>query len=118
LNSLVHPAVEIDFEHWCSKANFGTYVLKEAALIVESDSYKKLDAVITVVAPESLRIRRVLQRDSHRTLEDIRAIISRQLDDQKKIEVSKFVVVNDETTLLLPQVLKIHEYFNNLRQTG
>jgi dephospho-CoA kinase len=94
------------------------YVLKEAALLVETGSYKKLDFLLTVTAPESLRIKRILQRDQHRTIEDIQAIISKQLAEEEKSKLSKFVIRNDDQKLLIPQILKIHKFFINYKHTG
>lgn len=113
LNSIVHPAVESDFICWAENHLQAKYIVKEAALLLESGSYKKLDYVINVVAPEALRIARVLQRDPHRNQSDVKQIISRQLSDTEKNKIAAFVIVNDESSLLLPQILKIHEFFYN-----
>jgi dephospho-CoA kinase len=118
LNAIVHPAVETDFLNWLQKFPDEPYVLKEAALLVETGSYKKLDFLLTVTAPESLRIKRVLQRDQHRVAEDIHAIIAKQLAEEEKVKLSKFVIQNDDTKLLIPQILKIHKFFINYQQTG
>jgi dephospho-CoA kinase len=113
LNGIVHPAVEKDFIRWTENYQHRKYIIKEAALLLESGSYKKLDYVINVVAPEPMRIARVLQRDPHRNQLDVKNIISRQLDDSEKEKISSFVIVNDESSLLLPQALKIHAFFIN-----
>ncbi|MCG8310390.1 MAG: dephospho-CoA kinase [Cytophagales bacterium] len=109
LNSIVHPAVAIDFELWIKENEQKPYIVKEAALLVESGSYKTLDYLITVTSPEKVRIKRVLNRDPHRTIHDVTSIISRQLSEAEKIEKSHFVIVNDDITLIIPQVLGIHE---------
>ena len=112
LNKLVHPMVARDYGDWVrSNLQFAPYVLKEAALLVETGSYEQLDHLIMVVAPLDLRISRVLKRDSHRTSDQIKTIIKAQLSDLEKIEVSDFVLYNDEQQLLIPQVLKIHNRF-------
>src|SRR5689334_1391221 len=53
LNSFVHPAVAIDSENWINANATAPYILKEAALLYESGSYKALDKIIVVVAPEN-----------------------------------------------------------------
>jgi dephospho-CoA kinase len=78
LNSLVHPAVGRDFRIWVDRNASQSYLLKEAALIFETGSNKLLDQTILVSAPQQLRIARVLCRDSQRTEEQVRAIISNQ----------------------------------------
>lgn len=118
LNQIVHPVVEADFLNWTAKFPDKSYVLKEAALLVETGSYKNLDFLLTVVAPESLRIKRVLQRDEQRTLADIHAIISKQLAQEEKAKLSKFIIQNDDQSLLIPQIMKIHKFFINYKQTG
>lgn len=67
LNKLVHPRVGEDYLKWLDKQREHAYVLKEAALLYESGSYKALDKVIVVHAPEAVRVARVRQRDPHRS---------------------------------------------------
>lgn len=112
LNSFVHPAVGRDFKRW-AEANSFPYVLKEAALLFESGSYKLLDKVIVVACPEELRIKRTLARDPHRTKEEVTAIIQRQLPEGEKIARADFVIHNDEKSLVIPQVLRLHSMFCN-----
>lgn len=109
MNSLVHPVVAKDFEKWIIIHEKNTYLLKEAALLVESASYKSLDYLITVTTPVETRISRVLSRDAHRTRENVEDIISKQLSEDEKIAKSQFVITNDDQSLVIPQVLKIHE---------
>jgi len=110
LNKLVHPRVAKDFEQWVSEQK-NNYILKEAALLFETKSYMTLDKVIVVFAPEELRIKRVLQRDLHRTKEQIKEIIQNQLQEEEKRKRADFVIVNDETQLVIPQVLELHRSF-------
>ncbi|MFZ6014637.1 MAG: dephospho-CoA kinase [Bacteroidota bacterium] len=111
LNSLVHPRVGEDYKRWVEKHNHHRYVLKEAALLYESGSSQSLDKIIVVYAPEAMRIRRVMMRDKHRTAQQIQEIIEKQIPDDKKLQRADFVVVNDETKLVIPQVLELHERF-------
>ncbi|MBV6644721.1 MAG: dephospho-CoA kinase [Cyclobacteriaceae bacterium] len=106
LNQLVHPRVGEDFSAWVSEQS-SPYVIKEAALLVESGSYKELDSMIVVTAPEALRTQRVLERDKHRSLVDIQAIMEKQSSDEEKQAVAQYQVSNDGTQMVIPQVLKI-----------
>lgn len=108
LNAVVHPAVGEDYLSW-QKNQKGPYSIKEAALLYEAGSYKELDKVIVVTAPDELRIERVLQRDTHRTKSDVEAIMKNQWPQQKKEEMADFVISNDGSQMVLPQVLAIHE---------
>lgn len=118
INDIVHPAVVIDFSKWSKNYDDRPYLIKEAALLVESNSYKLLDVLITVTAPIDVRIDRVLARDHHRSRLNIDEIVSKQLNDKDKIAKSRFVINNDNQSLLIPQVLKIHEYLINVIKTG
>ena len=71
LNAIVHPAVFRAFDNWVAGIKNAPYVMKEAALLFESSSYKMCDKTIMVTAPLELRINRVMQRDglSHAEIE-------------------------------------------------
>ncbi len=108
LNRLVHPRVAADYRHWADRHQQFPYVVKEAALLFESGSYKGLDRIVVVHTPVEVRIQRVLKRDPHRTVEQIRAIVEKQMPDDEKLKRADDIVVNDESVLLIPQVLKLH----------
>src|ERR1041385_3761068 len=101
LNSFVHPAVAQDSENWIGENKSAPYILKEAALLYESGSYKALDKIIVVTAPENLRVQRVLNRDKNksRTKEDVVKIIRSQMNEADKVSRADFLINNDETEL-------------------
>ena len=109
LDSLVHPRVALDYSRWANEQS-APYVIKEAALLFEAGSYKTLDKMIVVSAPEELRIKRVTSRDPHRTEQMIKDIIKNQMPDSEKVSRADFVVVNDESQLVIPQVIAIHQH--------
>jgi dephospho-CoA kinase len=111
LNELVHPRVGADSEKWVEENATHPYLLREAALLFESGSFKKLDKIIVVTAPEALRVKRVLQRDKQRTEQEVIAIIRNQMTEEEKVKRADFVIHNDETELVVPQVLKLREQF-------
>ncbi|MFN3839551.1 MAG: dephospho-CoA kinase [Cyclobacteriaceae bacterium] len=115
LNGLVHPAVRADYKKWVNYHETSRYVIKEAALLFEAGSYAELDKVVLVYAPEALRMKRVLNRDASRNRQQIQSIMARQLSDEEKRNRADFVIVNDETQLVIPQVLRLHEVFRDLR---
>lgn len=110
LNALVHPAVFRAFDTWLLSQVDAPYVLKEAALLFESGSYKMCTHSILVKAPEALKISRVMQRDRI-TEKEVRLRMLRQFSDAEKEQLADFTILNDENTLLIPQVLKLHEHF-------
>lgn len=113
LNALVHPRVGEDFAGWsAAQAAAGQpYTLKEAALLYESGAYKGLDAIITVFAPAGVRAARVLRRDAHRSAADVQAIMAKQLSEEEKLARAEHVVYNDDSQLVLPQVLALDAAF-------
>jgi len=112
LNSLVHPAVAADAKHWHESQTNIPYTLREAALLVESGSYKQLDRLIVVTAPEEIRIERVIARD-HTTRESALARMNKQLPESEKVALAQFVINNDGHTSLIPQVMHIHQVLSN-----
>ena len=107
INSLVHPAVKLDFEEWADRQD-SAYVIKEAALLFETGSYKQLYKTINVSSPIKIRIARILIRVTHRTESQLNEIIDKQWPDEEKNKLADFVIKNVENKLLIPQVLSIH----------
>ncbi len=110
LNALVHPSVARDFEAWCGGQTF-PYILKEAALLFETGSYRQMNKVVLVTAPESVRTQRVLARDAHRKARDVEAIMRKQWSDDIKAAQAYVVLNNDGRKLMLPQILELHQSF-------
>jgi dephospho-CoA kinase len=113
LNGLVHPRVGEDFATWAAaQAAAGyPYILKEAALLYESGAYRTLDSIITVFAPPEVRAARVLRRDAHRSAAEVQAIMDKQLSEEEKLQRADYVVYNDDSQLVLPQVLTLDATF-------
>lgn len=108
LNSIVHPSVFRMFNEWIAKHAGYAYVLKEAALIFETNAHLTLDAVIVVTAPESMRIKRVMHRDGA-TETDVQQRMKQQMPEAEKRKQATFIIHNDESELLIPQILAIHK---------
>lgn len=115
LNALVHPRVGEDFARWsvAQAAADQPYILKEAALLYESGAYRGLDAIITVFAPAEVRAARVLRRDAHRSATEVQAIMDKQLSENEKLARADHVVYNDDSQLVLPQVLALDASFRS-----
>lgn len=109
LNAIVHPATIEAGNQWV-KQQKSIYILKEAALLFESGSAADLDYIIGVYAPKIVRIKRVMQRDNANE----QAVINRmnkQIDENLKMKLCDFVIINDEQQLLIPQVMALHKIF-------
>jgi dephospho-CoA kinase len=120
LNALVHPRVGEDFATWTAQqaAAGHAYALKEAALLFESGAYKGLDKIITVFASPEVRTARVLARDAHRTAADVARIIDQQLPEAERLTRADYVIYNDDSQLLIPQVLALHQEFTSSPNDG
>lgn len=117
LNKLVHPIVLDHFQSWVKRHKDEPYVVKEAAILFESGSYKDCDRVVNVSAPVELRIKRVMERDK-RSRSEVEKIISKQWTDEERNAKADFILVNDEATLLLPQILQVHKQLLKLAKEG
>lgn len=109
LNSYVHPAVFRAFDRWLEQQT-APYVVKEAALLFESGSYKSFDYNILVTSPQTLKISRIMQRDSL-SEQEIIARMDKQLPDEEKEKLADFIIRNDEQELIMPQLLALHQRF-------
>jgi len=112
LNNLVHPIVAKHSLIWMQQQT-GPYVLKEAALLFETGSYKQLDYTLLVTAPKNVRIDRVIKRDSTDT-ESIHKRMNKQLPDKEKLTLADFVIINDDKTPVIPQVNRLHKQLTEL----
>ena len=110
LNALIHPVVFRAFESWVGEQKDVPYVLKEAALLFESDAYKMCDQSILVISPEALKFERIMVRDQI-TLEEVRLRMDRQFSDEKKEKMADHLITNNEQLLLIPQILALHKHF-------
>ncbi|GAB2693196.1 dephospho-CoA kinase [Mucilaginibacter koreensis] len=115
LNAIVHPAVFRAFDNWVLRYPHALYVAKEAALLFESSSYRMCDYSVVVTAPLPLRLQRVIKRDQI-TLEEAENRNARQMPEEKKVKLADYHIVNDESRLVIPQVLQLHERFKTLAQ--
>ena len=107
LNALTHPVVIDDAMQWMLQQQ-APYAIKEAALIFEAGIEQYLDYVIGVQAPLALRMERVIQRDKVTTRE-VQKRNAQQMDEAAKMKRCNFIITNDEESLVVPQVLAIHE---------
>jgi len=113
LNALVHPAVFRAFDKWLAIHYDAPYIIKEAALLFETESHKMCDLTLLVVSPEASRVQRVIARDGI-SQDEIALRMKRQLSDEQKIKLSDHILFNDESQLLIPQILALDQQFLKL----
>jgi dephospho-CoA kinase len=112
VNAIVHPVVFKDFDTWLDSHKFEPYILKEAAIMFESDSYKKVDKIIIVTAPDAIRIERSMKRD-HVSYEEVSSRMSKQMPQSEKEKLADYIINNDGSELLIPQVLRLDALFRS-----
>lgn len=111
LNAIIHPAVKKDFELWLQKNKNYDYVIYEAAILFESGRYKECDVVITVTAPEEIKIERVIKRDKT-SRKQVLERMNMQWNDEQRIPVSNFIIFNDTHKNAKQEVVKILKILN------
>ncbi len=116
LNQAVHPRVFEDYKFWSTEMkNQGhPYILKEAALLFESGSYKELDFIICVIADEETRIKRVMERDNLKREEVIQRL-NKQMKQEEKVKLSSFIIDNNGNQSLIEQVIKIDREIREIK---
>lgn len=99
IDAIVHPAVFRDFE--ASGINW-----VESAILFECGMNSLVDRTVCVVAPEDVRLQRIMMRDN---ISRDKALewINRQMNQEEKAKLSDYVIINDGTTPLLPQLERI-----------
>ena len=107
LNQLIHPITIADANDWMTRQE-SPYCIKEAALIFESHAEAHLDYIVGVQAPLETRIARVMKRDEV-SRKKVLTIMERQLNEEEKMKRCDMILVNDDETLLIPQVIALHE---------
>jgi dephospho-CoA kinase len=109
-NSIIHPEVANSFIKWCQHHSSSSIVAIESAILIEAGFKKHIDKLITVYAPEELRIKRVANRDNT-SIENIKSRINNQISEEKKIQLSDYLIFNDNYHSL---ILQVYEIINNL----
>ena len=108
-NSIIHPVLAKYFEKWCSKNNESALVVIDAAVLLEAGFNKFTDKVVTVLAPEELRIERVMKRDGVKR-DKVIARMKHQMPEEEKIKLSDYVIYNDDKHSLIKQTDDLLDY--------
>jgi dephospho-CoA kinase len=111
LNKIVHPKVAEYFENWVLANNDSSILIKEAAILIESGAYKKIDKIVLVTAPTTIRIQRVVNRDNI-SKEKVKERMNAQLSDKEKLSYADFFIINDDIQMVIPQVLAAYNKLN------
>lgn len=106
VNSVIHPAVRNEFARWATEQN-SPYVIQEAAIIVETGQATFFDKIIAVHASQEIRVQRVMKRDQVDRVKVIERI-KNQLNSDELLKYADYIIENDGTQMIVPQILTIH----------
>ncbi len=107
VNNIIHPLVIKKYDEWCQKHKNQIYTIHESAILFENNLQNNFDFVINVSASKNIRIQRVMQRDNV-TKGMVEARMANQLSDKIKCNKSHFIINNEGSIFLIPQVQLIH----------
>ena len=106
LNRAVHGCVLADLRCWCLAQSGSAFV--ETAILYQSGLHREVDQVWEVVAPEAIRIQRVMLRNGMNEDEVVKRIESqRYLPDQSELHPTTKEIINDGELPLLPQITRL-----------
>jgi dephospho-CoA kinase len=108
VEAILHPAVKAEISRRTDllKEAGHSMAVVEAALVYESGMEKYLDAVIVVDAVESIRVRRVQERD-HSGEKDIHVRMRAQSDPQRTAAKGDYVIANNGSFEELEEKVKL-----------
>lgn len=106
LNALIHPKVLERYKLWQSKQT-SPYTILESAIIFESNWQNHFNKIINITSPLEIVIERVKLRDKI-SEDQILQRINNQLPTQEKEKLSDYNIFHDNKTMLLPQIIAIH----------
>lgn len=120
LEKILHPKIASEVNQQLNKLKSSQsppdYVIIVVPLLIETSFHELIDRILAVIADEDIRIERVQQRDN-RSLAEIRAIISNQVDDKKRLnEADDIVKNNNDIKDLSLLVEKLHKTYLRLSE--
>ncbi len=92
LNSITHPAIIEKEESLVKKADSGLIIV-DAALLIESGSYKRFKEIILVYAPFDVQLKRLMLRDKMNE-DDAKRFIKTQMDIEEKKKYATYIIDN------------------------
>lgn len=104
LNSIVHGAVKDDLRQWINNAKTDV-VFVETAILYQSKLDEIVDEVWDVFAPKEIRILRVQKRNNMTREQVMARMKSQEYDINIKPRLKTSLIINDDKTAVLPQLL-------------
>jgi dephospho-CoA kinase len=116
LNSFVHPAVVRREEEWfgaLQAADPGSIGVVEAAILIETGSYRRFDKIVLVVCTLEQQVERAMRRDSL-SREDVLTRLSRQMPLEEKRAYAHWVI--DTSGKKLDTEAQVRELYEEIRR--
>ena len=118
LNRIVHPLVFQLEEQWLAevaRTDPHGIAIVEAAILIETGSYKRFDKIVLVVVDERIQIERAIKRDGM-TLEETQARLTRQMPLAEKRKYADYIL--DTSGPKTETLSKTRELYESLRRTA
>lgn len=106
LNAIIHPAVKEDLARFREAQRKDAVIVKETALLFEAGIDKEVDLAVLVLAPEAIKVERVMKRSSLGREEVLKRMGS-QWSDERKMQLAGRIINNDGMSAVIPQVAAI-----------
>lgn len=113
INQIIHPRTLYKYHEWLKIYKNEDYTIHESAILFENNLQNHFDKIITVFAPQQIRMERVIARDGINE-EIILKRMKNQLSDELKNNKADFVVYNDGANFVIPQVIEIDRKLKSL----
>ena len=112
LNSIVHPAVFAREQELFAAAPTGSLIVVEAAILIETGSYKRLDKLAVAYCTEAQQMERAMRR-SGATRADVESRLARQVPLAEKLALADYRIDTSGTEDYT--LLQTRELFANLK---
>ncbi len=111
LNSIMHPAI-IAREEELVQGSAASVIIVDAALLIETESYKRFQNVVLVYAPRSLQLKRLMERDNMSEATASRFIATQMNIEEKKKFVNHIIDNSGTFSQTEKQVRRLHVLFS------
>lgn len=112
INKIIHPLTLAKYKAWLANKADSAYTIHESAILFENNLQHHFDRAINVTAPMDVRLNRVCKRDNI-SMDRIRERMKNQMSEEEKNKLADYIIENDGTQFLIPQVINIHNQLIN-----
>jgi dephospho-CoA kinase len=119
LNSFIHPHVIEEEERWMARigaADPHAIAVVEAAILIETGSYKRFQKIVLTVCDRELQIERAMRRDNL-SREEVLDRLNRQMPLDEKRKYADFVVdTSGAKASTIEQVARLNDTLRSLEK--